>query len=362
MNVKEWFIVARYMKNNKLYDNKRHLYLAGNWLLKAQEDNGGYAHSYHLFRGWLPAYPETTGYIIPTMIRLSKILNEIEFMRSAEKAGRWLLSIQRQDGSFCDLSGRKQIFDTAQILYGFLALYKESKEQRYLDAMIKSANWLIDNQEYNGSWIKFAYKNRPHTYYSRVGAILLNLGDFLKNERFFYAGKKNIEWVLSNQLNNGFFKYMSFLNEPPYLHTITYTLEGLLESYKILKDKEILSRILLATEKLIKISKSDFVLSSQYDDGWKVKNKEKCITGLAQWSNVALEIYKLTDNLEYLKEAEKTMSYLKTKQIVDGTVNLTGALMGSIPIWGRYMRFSFPNWAVKYFIDGLISLETINIP
>ena len=32
-----------------------------------------------------------------------------------------------------------------------------------------------------------------------------------------------------------------------------------------------------------------------------------------------------------------------------------GAIAGSHPIWGRYSRFEFPNWAAKFFVDAVSS-------
>ena len=56
-----------------------HLRSALEWLVAAQDatpDDGisrGYSFAYSTYfrgRGWQPSYPETTGYIIPTMLRL----------------------------------------------------------------------------------------------------------------------------------------------------------------------------------------------------------------------------------------------------------------------------------------------------
>jgi len=45
-----------------------HVRSAVAWLGAAQRASGGggFAHSYHLLRGWERPYPETTGYILPT--------------------------------------------------------------------------------------------------------------------------------------------------------------------------------------------------------------------------------------------------------------------------------------------------------
>ena len=31
-----------------------------------------------------------------------------------------------------------------------------------------------------------------------------------------------------------------------------------------------------------------------------------------------------------------------------------GAVTGAHPVWGRYMSFAAPNWAAKFFLDGLM--------
>jgi hypothetical protein len=35
-----------------------------------------------------------------------------------------------------------------------------------------------------------------------------------------------------------------------------------------------------------------------------------------------------------------------------------GAVAGSLPIWGPYMRWRFPNWAAKFHCDAVIDLAT----
>src|SRR5262245_39831263 len=45
-----------------------HLAAAIDWLTRAQDMcRGGVSYGYDLRRGWMAAYPETTGYIIPTL-------------------------------------------------------------------------------------------------------------------------------------------------------------------------------------------------------------------------------------------------------------------------------------------------------
>ena len=52
------------------------------WLCAAQDHSasadGGVARDYSLIKGWATSYPETTGYIIPTMIELANRFDRIE--------------------------------------------------------------------------------------------------------------------------------------------------------------------------------------------------------------------------------------------------------------------------------------------
>ncbi len=49
---------------------------AAAWLATAQDcsttKDGGVAHHFSLISGWRPSYPETTGYIVPTILRYDR--------------------------------------------------------------------------------------------------------------------------------------------------------------------------------------------------------------------------------------------------------------------------------------------------
>lgn len=353
------------MRNTKVHENKCHLNLAGRWLLYAQTINndGGYSHSYSFNNGWERSYPETTGYIIPTMLGLGEYLNDKKYTISAINAGNWLLKIQQTDGSFLDMSGQKQIFDTGQILEGLITLYKKTGDSKFLDAAIKAGNFLVENQDTDGKWTKFSYNNHPHAYYSRVSANLLKLFEITGEHKYKNFAEKNLRWTMKQQNEAGFFNFMSFKPDSlPYLHTIIYVLEGLLDSYKILQNEDLFVCLKKTVDTLVHINKErDFILYAQYDQNWRYARKEKCLVGLAQWAGILLDLFVMTNEEDYFKLAVKTIHYLKSKQVQNGTENIIGAIPGSIPIWGSYFCFSFNNWTVKFFIDTLLHFERIDI-
>src|SRR4051794_28725836 len=66
------------------------------WLLRAQEVTGcgGFSTGYSFAHGWLPAYPETTGYIIPTLWDAFTLRGDERFRRAAIDAADWEIEIQ----------------------------------------------------------------------------------------------------------------------------------------------------------------------------------------------------------------------------------------------------------------------------
>jgi hypothetical protein len=72
---------------------------AAGWLMAAQRANhDGGMGSYHFIKKWSASYPETTGYIIPTLINYGKNHNQPKAIDSALMAADFLLSIQKGDG------------------------------------------------------------------------------------------------------------------------------------------------------------------------------------------------------------------------------------------------------------------------
>jgi hypothetical protein len=356
-------VALRTMRGTKPLDNRQHLSLAGDWLLRTQavHQDGGYAHSYALHVGWQPSYPETTGYIIPTMLRLSDHVGDTRYADSAMKAGKWLLGIQQQDGAFPDLAGQKQVFDTGQIIEGLIELYRRTGHEGFLAAAARAGDFLTGCQDLGGSWTAYSYNNLPHTYYTRVAANLLRLHAATGDGKYRLAAMKNLDWTLSQLGANGYFATMSF--EPatyPLLHTIIYVLEGLLESYRLTGDEKLIAAVRITAGKLVAINIGrDYILQARYDSAWESPRREQCTTGLAQWAGLLLDLYYLDNNAELRMLADRTLNFLKERQVRHAKPDISGAISGSIPIWGSYFRFAFNNWTMKFFIDALLRREQI---
>jgi rhamnogalacturonyl hydrolase YesR len=344
--------------------NDIHIRHAMNWLLRAQNmtSDNGVSKGFHMYHGWLPSYPETTGYIIEIFLDYYNQEKEMTYKDCALKMADWLIHIQGQDGAFTDSHFKnKMVFDTAQILFGLIRAYEETKEGKYKEAAIKTGEWILAQQEYNGSWINCAYHKIPHSYYTRAAWSLLALHEITPEKKYVAACRKNIEWALSNQCDNGWFNNASFTlqnHHKPFTHTIAYTIRGILEAGIYLKDEKYIYSVHRAMQNLLsKIPSTGFV-SGTYDRNWNGNGTFSCLTGSAQLAIIFLKLSKILGSDEYFITGSKINQYLKSKQTIKtNNLNIKGALAGSYPIWGEYLHFAYPNWAAKFLIDSLV-LET----
>ncbi len=365
-NPKGFFEALKNFSSQDVLSNKRHIKDAAQWLLFSQNahDDGGYARHYSLYtKKWDKSYIETTGYIIPTLNEVGKFLDDPKYMESSERAAEWLLHKQNSDGSFSDIDQDiPQVFDTGQCLIGLNEMFEKTNQKKYFEAARKASDWLLQNQEEDGSWIKNSYNYQPHAYYTRVASALIHFSKLSKEEKYLFSGLKNIDWTINKQKENGFFKYSSFSkNETPVLHTIIYILEGLLSSYKLTKKNYIFESALKLAAKLKDINlQKDIILYSKYDETFKAKDKSKCITGLAQWAGVCLDIYSINNDKNYLRLAKRTIYYLKSKQIKTKEKSMSGGFFGSIPFYGDYGSCKILNWNNKFFIDSMIKYDEYN--
>jgi uncharacterized protein YyaL (SSP411 family) len=348
------------------------LNLAMKWLIRCQEVTGSEGLSAYympVLRKWAPPYPETTGYTIPTFYKFSKFINnKMGFREKALKMAEWLLDSQTPSGAFPSrtLANNNQevkpaVFNTGQIILGLLSTFKETGNNKFLNSAIRAGNWLISQQSEDGTWNKAVYHDSLHSYNTRVAWALLELNKHTENEKFKESAILNLEWALSNQIDNGWFENAAFKNgHIPFTHTLAYTIRGLLESGLILNKKEYIKSAKKTADKFIELQRKDGALPGAFDNKWK-GTYYSCIPGDAQISIVWLKLYSIYGEKYYLKAAKKINCFLKNIQIINAfDKNLIGGLPGSVPKWGRYMFLRYPNWSVKFFIDALILERKVN--
>jgi uncharacterized protein YyaL (SSP411 family) len=356
--------VFRQELNYSSEEKKEALAKAAGWLITARKANhDGGMGSYHLINKWSSSYPETTGYIIPTLINYGKKFDKQEAIDSAMMAADFLLKIQREGGGWQGgRIGEKKpeiVFNTGQIIRGMIAAYEHSAVQRYLDAAIKAGHWLSEIQHKEGYWQTHALMEKARVYDTFVDAPLLHLYVITGEDKFRETAVHNLDWVIREKMHeNGWFEDCDNTvkrNDKPILHTIAYTLDGLIDCSLILKDDQYLKAAVKGADKLRDIFLSTGFLNGRYDRNWTGREYMLC-TGSAQMAIVWLKLYGVSHDKAYLQAARRMINLLIFVQSrgFKETEDSLGAIPGSFPVWGRYEPFAFPNWATKFFCDAIM--------
>jgi hypothetical protein len=334
------------------------------WLCRAQDasttHDGGVARHFSLETGWGPSYPETTGYIIPTILSFARMTNDSALLDRAKRMLDWCCSIQFPDGAFQGgVIGAQPLvpvtFNTGQILLGLAAGASEFGEP-YRTSMLRAADWLVATQDRKGSWRKnsspFASPGEK-TYDTHVAWGLFEAARVSPEKHYERAALANIEWALTQQLPNGWLANCCLSDYSiPLTHTLGYALRGFLEAFRFTGDQSLLLRARKTADGLLSALQPNGFLPGCLSSDWKPAAKWACLTGTVQVAHCWLTIYKSTGDVHYKDAAQKANRFVRRSQDVDARPEVRGAIKGSFPVNGEYGTNQYLNWAVKFFIDA----------
>ncbi|MCU0319827.1 MAG: hypothetical protein MUE88_07080 [Flavobacteriales bacterium] len=332
-------------------------------LLRCQEASGdaGFG-SFHLVSGYGRTYPETTGYILPTLLAAAPVLQRPELVDHALRAAELLLKIQLpaggwQGGRVGEARG-EVVFNTAQVIRGMLAVHAHTGDARFLAAARRAGDRVCAVQEADGTWARHNFLGVARVYDTYVDAPLMALSQVTGETSYREAALRNLRWVLGRQQANGWFADADNTikhNDRPITHTIAYTIDGLLECHLRGGGDELLHAARRAADPLRDRFLRDGVLQGRYDNTWR-GSEAAITTGCAQLSIVWWRLYAITNEVRYKEAAEGMVQWLMRVQALGmrGPEGGRGAVTGSFPLWGRYEKFACPNWAQKYLADALL--------
>jgi prenyltransferase/squalene oxidase-like repeat protein len=340
----------------------RHLEATMKWLARAQRLSGGFSAAYSYFKGWYLPYPETTGYIIETILRFSLINSTQDWGKVVAKAGEWLLTLEIVDGGFpagYGLAKTPRVFNTGMILFGLSSLYRISNDERYRKAGQRTILWLRRIQNDDGSWTIASLNGEPHAYHSRVSWGILEMSNTLGMlEEYLPTIVRANDWVVSQQNPDGWYENNDLIfGLPPLTHNIAYTIRGLLECGHHLGRDDWLYSAIRAAQAVYSDWNKSRILAAGYWSGWKRGPSFRCVTGEAQFGVIWYRLWQITGEKHWLDAAKGIADQVAQIQYLNHILpGVRGGIPGSWPIWERYLRFSYPNWAAKFFADLLLYL------
>ena len=333
------------------------------WLGRAQDESashdGGVARHFSIKNGWSSSYPETTGYIIATLLDGRFDPDSGDSRRRAVDMLRWLVSIQYPEGGFqggmIDQLPRVPVtFNTGQILIGLSA--GANIEPTFKEAAHKAAVWLATTQDDDGCWRRhstpFAEKNdKAYETHVSLGLFAAHAMDLTRD--YLAAGLRQVDWAIQQQLPNGWLKNCCLSDASrPLTHTLGYALRGIVGAYESSKQDRYLAAAVKLAQGLLDQQQPEGQLAGRFDSQWRPAVNWVCLTGLSQIAECWLLLHRYTGNAAFAAAAKRANRFVRRTVAIEGPLDIRGAVKGSHPISGDYGKWQYLNWASKFTIDA----------
>jgi hypothetical protein len=349
------------------------------WLLRAQKatPDDGVSESFHFpTQQWRPSYPETTGYIIGSLLRAAAanygdgtVLKE-----AARRMGEWLADVQMRQGAFqggniAIKDPRPAVFNTGQILNGLSDLCREGLDEsgRLLASAQRAARWLLEMQDADGVWRKgiSSLTTEPvHAYNVRTAWALARYGRQFGDEAAVEAAIQNADWLLSIRQDDGWFPLMSFdMGVDPLLHTIAYTIQGLLELGVLCGLDDFVDAVRQGAACVAKIQDpATGAIPGQLGRGYRPVVRWTNTTANSQMAVIWFRLAEITGETHWLDHARRANAFNRSLHEIDSrNPGTRGALRGSWPSHVGYGRYWYMNWTQKFFLDALLDEASISV-
>jgi malonyl-CoA O-methyltransferase len=277
------------------------------WIRNAELPTGGIrVHSAHA-----NAYPEVTGYIVPTLVEYGE-------PDLARRLVRWLMCIQRGDGSFTDPdTGESYIFDTGQALRGLLA--GASLASGALAAARRAAQYLCERLvDDGGGGFGEVYQGKvPESVHLYALEPLVQAAQVLSEPQYERMARRAVEHYIGDP---------QCMKLGDLTHFVAYAADALIDLGMADAAKPML-------DALRREQGPDGGVRGVGGESWV------CTTGLAQ---LAICWYKTGQWLS----ADAAMSYLEAHQ------SPSGGFRGSVGEGASYFQAVDIAWAAKFFLDA----------
>ncbi len=339
-----------------------HVRGALHWLLRAHDIgiDDGVSAMYSLVEGWMGSYPETTGYIIPTLLDCAGVFEDDTLASRAIEAAEWLRRCQSEDGSFpgsfMERLGPARVFNTGQIIFGFIRAAEHTQGERFTTAAKRAGDWLVRVQDRDGAWRRSTLGGMSHAYNVRTAWALMRLFELTGEQRYGDAALRAADWTLSQQQESGWFANNTFSADAmrSSLHTASYAMRGLLEVGALTGQDRFVAGAERAAVALYEIRRRSGLLPGSFDSAWQGGGQWRCLPGEAQLAIVWLRLAKMCDRDALGYAADELLEDVKSAQLLDETnPDLYGGVSGSVPLDAPYERYCLVSWGAKFLIDAL---------
>ncbi len=256
------------------------------------------------------------------------------------------------------------VFNTGQVLLGWLAAFEETGQGGFADAVHRGARYLVAMLDGDGHW------RRGNSRFGRADATLYNArtawalaeaGVRLDDDAFTDAAARSLRAAAERQTPNGWLPSCC-LTDPdrPLLHTLAYAIRGLVEGGRVLGDPRLVGAAERAARALVAAVRADGWMPGRYRPDWSPAVRWSCLTGQAQMANNWIRLAQITGDSKWLEPVPAVLQFLKrTQNRRSREPGVRGGIKGAWPVGGAYGAYEVLNWATKFFADALMRHEAI---
>jgi folate-dependent phosphoribosylglycinamide formyltransferase PurN len=300
------------------------------------------------------------------LLQLEAELGEQRYRERAAQCIEFLRRIQLPDGGFPGLEIAMNTtdpspFNTAQIVNGLTAWYRETGDEEVLDSARRATDWLLSIQGNNGVFAKNFYSSTVATYSAHLSCWIAELGQEIQEQQYLDSAERHLDWVLSHHDEaTGWFDLCGFGDEEhesriAVTHTIAYTIWGVLLTSEILGRDDGIAAARQAADGVLRRLELSRWIPGVLNSDWQGRASFACLTGNAQMALIWFRLYRRFKDPRYVSAAFKALDLVKAAQpMTNSDPGILGGIPGSDPVWGAYISNRIPNWAAKFFIDALI--------
>ncbi|MBF0192631.1 MAG: hypothetical protein HQL99_16065 [Magnetococcales bacterium] len=361
---------------------RQRAHAAAEWLIRAWEStpDDGVSMGYFpcdpverspLGNGWRPSYPETTGYIIVSLLDYAIRFSDALMRERTMAMAHWEAEVQMASGAVqsgvitIPARQRPAVFNTGMVLQGFAAILKHEPDPRIEQAARRAADFLIADVGADGHLRTHGHcvTDRPIKTYNGLCAWgLYQFGELVHDAACRQAALRIAQASMRMQRANGWFSHNCLeRDEAPLTHTIGYTLQGLLETGVLAGDAALIESARRGMLPILDALSPEGFLPGRFHANWTPASFSSCLTGNAQLAVVCYRLFQVLGDGAFLEAGHRLLDFLKGLQVIGSPASpMRGALAGSFPmLLGEYQPAGFPNWATKYLLDALLLQDRI---
>jgi uncharacterized protein YyaL (SSP411 family) len=282
----------------------------------------------------------------------------------------WEIDIQHPTGGVLagalGDSDQPTIFNTGQVIFGWVRAFEEEQDERYRQAAVRAADWLIEVMDDDGCWRQFGSPmtgKQINTYNTRSAWSLARVFDITGDRRYLDAAVKNAEWAMTQRNAIGWLAQNCLQDSSqPFTHTIAYAMRGLLEIGLAAQREDLMAAARIIGDAMIANLPANGFMPGRFNEKWQPTVKWSCLTGDCQLAINWGRLYQATGEEKYRQATSRILGFVKkTQKLASDDRDILGGIKGSHPINGGYHPWQYPNWATKFYADALI-MDAANNP